>query len=585
MTRSIFFMPKQTLNWIGFWLTLVMLAWVPVLTNWLKDRYQVTGQDLIIPLLYSALTASIVALILRRRYQVDRLATTLAGVLSLLIISNSYEERLRGIYAALAAVNPIPNLLAFESPLISLVYASILLYVALGVGLWVSHLSIRRGWKIADLTNGLSVLVSVVFLLQLFPTVKTLISEWPQFSYRPVELSEHATGNVIAKPDIYYIVLDRYANQKVLSEQYGFDNSAFIEYLRSEGFSVDPNAHQNYPYTAMSIASTLNANDQTDLVQKFASASKQTIQPYYDAVRYAAVPKKLKSLGYTYTVLGNWYETSNQAPLANTLYQEEGKLVILNHTFILNNFAKDELVDSAYWRFVQLGWKIGRFEVLGYSGQVGQDTIAYQINTLHDLAAKPPGNRFIYAHILAPHEPYYYNADGSLNANSDTNNVGEPLQQKYLNQLQFINGQIKSVISEINQTSKGQSVIILQSDEGPYPTDLNGVSSIPSESELAKGSMLDWSTSDLQLKYDNLAAYHIPLASPEQIAQGGDNENVFRVVFNSYFGGTLPLLPRCYYGYVNGRSNPFKYTDITERLTGTANLNCPKNSDFQLVQK
>ena len=54
------------------------------------------------------------------------------------------------------------------------------------------------------------------------------------------------------KPDIYYIILDRYANTKILSDFYNFDNSAFTEYLTKKGFYIADNSFANFPKTHLS---------------------------------------------------------------------------------------------------------------------------------------------------------------------------------------------------------------------------------------------------------------------------------------------------------------------------------------------
>src|SRR5690606_36084113 len=60
------------------------------------------------------------------------------------------------------------------------------------------------------------------------------------------------------EPDIYYIILDRYAGQKTLSEMYHFDNSLFLTELQSKGFYIATDSHTNYPSTSFSIAASLN---------------------------------------------------------------------------------------------------------------------------------------------------------------------------------------------------------------------------------------------------------------------------------------------------------------------------------------
>ena len=409
-----------------------------------------------------------------------------------------------------------------------------------------------------------------------------MIGEWPQFFYRPAPLSLSAKAGD-TKPDVYYIVLDRYTSQDVLRAQFNFDNSPFTNFLADQGFSVNPDAHQNYPYTTMSISSTLDAQYHSDEVKQFSGASYQTVEPYHDDIRYAPVIQEFKSLGYSFTQLGTWYEASNQAPLADHSYQPDGLLTIFNHTVTLNTFSKEQITTSIFWRFLQQTFSLGNFTVYGYSGIPEQDATTAKIQILKDLATAPAGGRFIFAHLLIPHDPYYFNADGSTNPNSSSDNVGEPIKQKYVNQVQFINGQMEQIVTDINTATQGKAVIIIQSDEGPYPIQLNGENfdGDAVTSDLASGSMLDWSNTDLTMKYGILAAYHVPQASVSDMQQGNDSVNIFRVVLNAYFNAGLPYLPRCYYAYPNGRNQPFVYTDITQRITGSANPACPADSIFK----
>ena len=59
-------------------------------------------------------------------------------------------------------------------------------------------------------------------------------------------------------PDVYYIILDGYARADTLMRECNFDNSQFIDFLRSRGFYVADQSCSNYPMTFMSLASSLN---------------------------------------------------------------------------------------------------------------------------------------------------------------------------------------------------------------------------------------------------------------------------------------------------------------------------------------
>jgi hypothetical protein len=332
----------------------------------------------------------------------------------------------------------------------------------------------------------------------------------------------------------------------------------------------------------MSVASTLNASYNSDIVKKFADAPLQTLEPYHDSIRYASVIQEFKSLGYSYSQLGTWYEASNQAPLADHNFQPEGQLTVLGHTFTLNNFSKDQLTENVFWQFVKSGFNLGSFKVLTYSGISEKDATLYKIDQLKQIAAQPAGGKLIFAHILVPHDPYYFNADGSLSTTSDSNNIGEPIKDKYIGQVQFVNSQMTDLVSQIRKNSNNQAVIVMQADEGPYPMQLNGqnFNSSAVGDELDYGDMTKWSTEDLQMKFGVLAAYDVPDAKASDLPVAGNSVNIFRLILNSYFSANLPYLPECSYAFTGGRTQSFVYKDITARLTGKANPACPADSKF-----
>jgi len=575
-------------KWLNLWLPLSLLSMFPPLSDWLENRYQVTAEDLILPLILSIFTALLIGLIFYRRYTTQPFAAYLGAILATLVLTDNYENRLSGIYPFIRAVNPIINLNGWEGLIFSAAFIALVCYLGWLVGRAIEHLIIARSWDPKPLLGSLTVFITVIFLFEFIPTAKALITEWPQFFYRPPALAAlPASAKTATKPDIYYIVLDRYASQNVLTTQFDYTNQDFVNFLNSQNFTTEPASHNNYPYTAMSIAATMDANYQTDVVQKFSSASDQVLEPYEDSIRYSPVVDSLKSIGYKYYELGSWYETDNKAPQADYNYQPQGQLTIFGHTFTLNSFVTHELGENVFYRLFSHGLSLGSHTVLSYSEMGEIEASAYKLKTLNTLADQTSGGRLIYAHMLTPHDPYYFNADGSINLDNGNDNNGENIKDKYLGQVKYINTQMESLISKINKNSNGQAVIILQSDEGPYPMVLNdqNFNGTSVGDELSGGNMLDWTDANLQMKFGNLAAYHIPAASNQALAQGGDNTNIFRVVLNSYFGANLPYLPRCYYAYVDGRSKAYVYSDITNRLTGTTNPLCPANSDFSTKNK
>jgi len=422
--------------------------------------------------------------------------------------------------------------------------------------------------------------------MQAFTLVRTLVATWPQFFYRPPSLSDGSLSSENNKPDIYYIVLDRYNNNTVLKKQFGYDNSDFTDFLSKNGFYVKPGAHSNYPYTTFSISSTLNANYQTDIVKRFSKTKDQTYSPYSNGVRYSTVADRLKKLGYSYYHLGTWFEATNYAPMADKVFQTTGQLTVLGHTFTLNTFARQELSSSVYNRFFQRGLLIGNHRVLEFVDKASGPSSLSNLAELKEIAEDSPGGRFIFAHFLIPHDPYTFNADGTLNKNYANNNVGKPVKEKYIEQVKFINKEMEAIVSTALKKSDNQAIVIIQADEGAWPTKLNIEKAAAPKSSADEvtvplpGDMRKWPEADLQMKYGILAAYHIPKVGEKDLRSKVDSVNVFRLVFNTYFNGKFPYLPKCYYGFPEGSNKPFEYTDITKLLVGKANPDCAPDSNF-----
>ena len=68
----------------------------------------------------------------------------------------------------------------------------------------------------------------------------------------------HLTDNLDEYPDIYYIILDAYAGSKILNDRFDYDNSEFINYLYTNGFTVPLETQSNYTISFLSLSSSLN---------------------------------------------------------------------------------------------------------------------------------------------------------------------------------------------------------------------------------------------------------------------------------------------------------------------------------------
>ena len=275
--KSNFF--SKLISLLTFFVPLAMLSTVPVMTLFLNNRYQVSVQDLALPIILSLITAAFVTAILFPFWVKSKLATYFSATLVILTLTGNYQERLSAISPLIKAFLPISGLEDFEPLVFSLIFIFLIFVLFYFIGKLTTYFFTQMRWKHNDISTFITITITLTFLFQFLPITKTLYNEWPQFFYNPPKLERQNT-KFNNKPDIFYIVLDRYANQEVLKTQFNFDNSDFIQFLEDHNYYTNKTSYANYPYTTMSIASTLNINYLTDIINKFGQSPKQTIFPY-----------------------------------------------------------------------------------------------------------------------------------------------------------------------------------------------------------------------------------------------------------------------------------------------------------------
>ncbi|MGI9584787.1 MAG: sulfatase-like hydrolase/transferase [Acidimicrobiia bacterium] len=97
------------------------------------------------------------------------------------------------------------------------------------------------------------VLASVVFIGVGYQALGRGIGE-PQYDqFEPI-----AASPTVANPDVLMVLLDGYARDDVLQNDYGYDNSGFLGALSRSGFVVNPNTSANYTRTYASLGSVMD---------------------------------------------------------------------------------------------------------------------------------------------------------------------------------------------------------------------------------------------------------------------------------------------------------------------------------------
>lgn len=338
------------------------------------------------------------------------------------------------------------------------------------------------------------------------------------------------------QPDIYYIILDRYANKETLKNVYGFDNSEFLDYLASQGFYVASESTSNYLKTAHSLASTLNM-EYINYLSEELGESYTSWSPLYEKLEDYTVWRSLKSKGYKFIHLGDWWE-----PTTNNKFADENY-----NLYLLPEFSR------VFYQSTIL------YPLTAYLGVYSlpdehRDRIFYKFNKLSEISYYEEPT-YTFAHMLVPHLPYIFSEDGSLLTEEEFEKTDS--KAKYINQVIFVNKKIRELLDTLQSDKENQPIIIIQSDEGPFPQRYED-----------EGYNFIWNEAtgdELKEKMGILNVLYLPGIEHDLLYGSITPVNTFRIIFNKYFGEELELLPDRNYAH-SDEGHPYKLFEVTEKL-------------------
>lgn len=340
------------------------------------------------------------------------------------------------------------------------------------------------------------------------------------------------------KPDIYYFIFDRYGSQSVLAEHYDFDNSEIVDFLEEKGFYVAGDSRANYLKTAHSLASTFHM-DYLDFLRQDPRSRAGSWHPIYDMVKDHRVGRFLKSRGYEFIQVGAWWAPTQDSPLADENYNfgfTEFDNRYLEKTIlpaVLNAVAPA----SIYARRLQ--WDNGQCQ-----------RVPEQIARVKDVARRD-GPTFVFAHILVPHDPYVFTADGRCLRPEEMSKRTEP--EAYIEQVRFANSLIRDFVPALLAGDGPKPIIIIQADEGPFP-------------KRYRSGNLSWheaTRDELDIKTGILNAFYFPDGDYRDLDPQVTSVNTFRIVFDKYFGTGMGRLPERINAFPD-IFNIYDFYDITD---------------------
>jgi hypothetical protein len=414
----------------------------------------------------------------------------------------------------------------------------------------------RAPRRLPRLTAGMNLAALVLVVMNLVPIVASGLGGRERSAAGSP--SEHSIPvdpqKPVERPDIYYLVFDRYADEESLSETFGFDNRPFLSWLSDKGFFVAKDSTANYPRTAQSLASSLNLS-YLDFLPTEGEQAK-SYGAIYDLLGDFEAARFLKDNGYRYLHMGSWFGPTKTDPSADVNYDFKSLSEfenILYRTTLLSELDQDgSLLRKLNPR--QTEWARRR----------------WQFEHLIEIA-DDPGPNFVFAHILVPHPPYVTDADGGFVEVEEERT--RPLKQLYVDQLVYTNRQIQKVVNGLLSASpEDPPVIVLQADEGPQPNEFLNIK--PTR-------VFDWteaSRETLLFKFRLFNAYYLPGGADRVLYPSITPVNTFRVIFDRYLGADLELLPDKNY-VQRDRLHPYEFHDVTRKLAGQAPFRVPERGD------
>jgi len=341
-----------------------------------------------------------------------------------------------------------------------------------------------------------------------------------------------------APPDIYYIILDAYSRDDDLLQYYQFDNTPFINELENLGFYVARCSQSNYAQTELSLSSSLNFDYLDALGDDFAF-DRSDRSGLWPLIKHSAIQQVLDSLGYTIINFHNNYSWLAWEDADYFFTSPEDTSPVLSQGG-LNSFEIMLLRSTAGMTVLDFAEKLKLPKILLPDTKNPERTnyqrVMFTLEKLKysDVPAMP-GPKFIYVHLISPHPPFVFDENGAFKFWAEDNPQG------YTTQVTFINQEILEIVKGIIDHASVPPVIIIQGDHG-----ING--------------------SNPQRRMEIFNAYYLPGEGKDMLYPSISPVNTFRVVLDSYLGGSLGLLPdnALYSSY----KKPYNYQEIIDLRPG-----------------
>lgn len=331
-------------------------------------------------------------------------------------------------------------------------------------------------------------------------TKKTLTS-----SYNPCD--------TCSKPDIYLIVFDAYTNSNCLREEFNFDNSETDSFLLKKGFYIATKSNSNYALSPLSLSSAFNLNYlRPDLINE--KVTGKFIVQSLNTLEKSELPEIMRQQGYQVKNFSVF--NLDGYPVGNSEYHTHFRKKLVNLQTLGGRVEKDILWNLAFLQSKQTA----KNKELSHLANERERTILRNLKQLEqEIDRKTDTARFVYTHLMLPHEPYFFDDKGQLNPPEIVYRVDPGL---YIKQLVYTNTILKDLVNKLLSDTTRPKIIIIAGDHGYREYD---------------------DASKMPKIFANLTACYFPGKDYSRLYDSISPVNLFRVVLNQHFRQDYPLLP------------------------------------------
>ena len=401
-----------------------------------------------------------------------------------------------------------------------------LLPVWVALTMFLMWLAWKRLFALETSTGTLNAVALILLIFPLFQITAFLARGW----FAEPATSATAGGSVAAEsnpdsPDIYYIIADAYSRQDLLAEFYNYDNSEFLNRLKELGFYIADCSLSNYPKTRLSLTSSLNM----DYLENLGITANDQGDEFWRRIRNSAVRKTMEAEGYQIVSLetGFYWTEWPDADVYLSRNDEGSDAIRLNgfEALLLQTTLVRAPLDLLSGQDEQ-----APVEFEGGTLEEHYEITSYALDALDELAFME-GPKFVFAHVLIPHGPFVFDAEGNFTTQPRS------LVDSYNAQVSYLNQRMLQSLTTIIAESERPVVIILQGDHGGPGT---------------------------QPTYDRmkiLNAYYLP-EGLDRLYPSISPVNSFRAVFDTYLGTEFGRIEDL--SYYSDSDNFFDVTLISE---------------------